>query len=527
MMTALLVLTGCFEGEDSPDGDTLDGDIVDGDITDGDTVDGDITDGDTDGNSGNAAFSFEVSPGTLSVYFQSMLDSYTEYPANTFAWDFGDGETGSGHSINHEYAIPGSYTVSLTVTLDGSTEETSHDVLINGWGVVKWKFEFEDTQWGVESGNGSMALAEDGTIYALVTPSRSIYSIAPDGTKNWKFNDFDHPHLGGCADPIFSNLTQTLYVVCSMTPEAQAYTTIVTAITHDGQKKWTTQIPDGQTSGGWGLALRSVPGTGTDELYLSTAPGPLEDQKASIYVINSSGGGITKSSYESTLGIIGLAFGPGDSLHVLLQDGHLDVLSPEFATLWSYEPQTPTTQRGYMAIDSQGRVFVPLTNPPSLVALYNNPNNSTNLLWTYATTGDPGPPSITANGDVCVLERSFGLKTFAPSDGSLIWEANQYAYSGSLAIAALADGTLLAEVDHAQVAFSADGESLGWGPPALMTSPTAVANDGTYYIYGLRSHDTVYADALYAVYGPSPLAPGWSRPRANNANTARVSSGQK
>ena len=239
MMTALLVCTGCFEGEDSPDGDTVDGDTVDGDITDGDTVDGDTTDGDTDGNSGIAAFSFDVSPGTLSVYFQSMLDSYTEYPANTFAWDFGDGETGSGHSINHEYAIPGSYTVNLTVALDNDSDSSSQDVLITGFGVVKWKFEFEDTEWGIESGNGSVALAEDGTIYTLVTPSggaRNIYSIAPDGTKNWKFTDFDYPQRGGCADPIFSNLTQTLYVVCSLLDDTGSYISFVTAITHDGQK---------------------------------------------------------------------------------------------------------------------------------------------------------------------------------------------------------------------------------------------------------------------------------------------------
>ena len=286
-------------------------------------------------------------------------------------------------------------------------------------------------------------------------------------------------------------------------------------------------IPDGQTGGGWALALRSIPGTATDELYLGTAPGPLEDQKASIYVINSSGGGITKSSYEADESIIGLAFGPDDSLHIVKQNGDLDVVTTGFSTLWSYQQPAPVSLNGYMAIDAQGRVFVPLTNPPSLLALYNDPNNSNNLLWSYATTGDPGPPSIAADNTVYILERSFGIRAVNPADGSLVWEANQYAYSSTMGIAVLQDGKLLVETDNAQVSYGSDGQPLGWGPPALMKGVAAVANDGTFYVYGLRDHNTVYADALYAVYGPSPLQTGWTRHRADNANTARISSGQK
>jgi PKD repeat protein len=50
----------------------------------------------------------------------------------SYAWDLGDGATGSGVNVAHSYSAAGSYEVTLTVTDDGGlSDSATHTIQIN------------------------------------------------------------------------------------------------------------------------------------------------------------------------------------------------------------------------------------------------------------------------------------------------------------------------------------------------------------------------------------------------------------
>lgn len=54
--------------------------------------------------------------------FHGDVDIQGDCTVTGWAWDFGDGTTGSGQDVTHDYTAEGTYTVTLVVTLaDGNT----------------------------------------------------------------------------------------------------------------------------------------------------------------------------------------------------------------------------------------------------------------------------------------------------------------------------------------------------------------------------------------------------------------------
>ncbi len=75
-----------------------------------------------------AAFTSSVSGATAS--FDASASSDPEGPVSSYAWTFGDGSTGAGRIVSHDYAS-GTYTATLTVTDSaGTTNAVSHDVSV-------------------------------------------------------------------------------------------------------------------------------------------------------------------------------------------------------------------------------------------------------------------------------------------------------------------------------------------------------------------------------------------------------------
>ncbi len=60
----------------------------------------------------------------LTVQFSGSGSTDSDGTIVSYAWDFGDGETGSGATIGHVYGQAGNYTATLTVTDDGNGTDT-------------------------------------------------------------------------------------------------------------------------------------------------------------------------------------------------------------------------------------------------------------------------------------------------------------------------------------------------------------------------------------------------------------------
>jgi PKD repeat protein len=91
--------------------------------------------------------SFVFSPSAPLTEAPITFDGSSSYDLDgrivSYAWNFGDGSTGSGSVVQHQYSFGGSYSVSLTVTDDrGQTNAKSQNVSVADGGLPTPDFDF-------------------------------------------------------------------------------------------------------------------------------------------------------------------------------------------------------------------------------------------------------------------------------------------------------------------------------------------------------------------------------------------------
>lgn len=208
--------------------------------------------------------SFEYNP----MYFMAA-------EVASVAWEFSDGQTASGLTVLHSFAVEGKATAKATVTyVDGTTDTGSIEMTVNGYswskkqikavkasnpvfspdgstlyistsdstgdvyaidtwtGEQKWVYPIEKVTYG-----GGPAVGTDGSIYVGAQGSK-FYAIKPDGTEKWTFETCGN--VEGFPAVTSDN---NIYVVSN-----GSVATLYSLNANTGAAKWTKELAGGTGS---------------------------------------------------------------------------------------------------------------------------------------------------------------------------------------------------------------------------------------------------------------------------------------
>ncbi len=128
-----------------------------------------------------ASFTSEIDE--LSVSFDASESDDPDGDIESYAWDFGDGETGTGKTVTHEYDEDGTYEVTLTVTDNGGASDSKkHSVTVEAAKVIA-SDAFGRTvsnNWGTADIGGAWTRSGSGTNFA-VTPGKATLNMNAGG----------------------------------------------------------------------------------------------------------------------------------------------------------------------------------------------------------------------------------------------------------------------------------------------------------------------------------------------------------
>ncbi|AMM21989.1 hypothetical protein AX769_19865 [Frondihabitans sp. PAMC 28766] len=178
--------------------------------------------------------SFTSTPTNLSAAFDASGSSDTSGTITSYAWDYGDGTTGTGVTSTHAYTAAGTYTVKLTLTdSNGSTASSSAQVSVTK-ALVPPTASFTATQTnlaaafdatGSSDTNGTITGYAwdfgDGTTGTGATPGHTYVAA---GTYTVKLTVTDSNKLTGTA-------SQSVTVAAASVPPTAAFTSTSSGLT--------------------------------------------------------------------------------------------------------------------------------------------------------------------------------------------------------------------------------------------------------------------------------------------------------
>ena len=131
---------------------------------------------------------FTATPGVLTASFDASASSDPDGSIAGYAWTFGDGETGTGAQVSHDYAAAGDYEVGLTVTDErGGTSTTTRTVTVDAPppAAVLAKDGFGRAvtgAWGTADLGGAWNPVGGASAFS-VDGSRGVVALAPTWTR--------------------------------------------------------------------------------------------------------------------------------------------------------------------------------------------------------------------------------------------------------------------------------------------------------------------------------------------------------
>ncbi|NNF37663.1 MAG: PQQ-binding-like beta-propeller repeat protein [Gemmatimonadetes bacterium] len=473
----------------------------------------------------------------LNVTFDGSTSGAFDGTIVSYDWDFGDGATGTGSVVQHGYAEPGLYTVSLTVTNNvGKSDRETIDDMIEANRTL-WRFDVDKPIY-----YSAPAVGLDGTIYVstgilLRTNFGRVHAVNPDGTEKWTAdldqnvpppdgtvraeNNGSSPAIGPDGTVYVVDHRNVIYAFEPMT----------------GAREWTNNDYESALSWAVGQKTPAIAADGT--LYVCAdhsliALDPVDGSE--LWNRDIRGGNVCATS----------AVIDGDGVIYIVSNDWLHAFEPDGSPHWAQPFELALIQeKSYSspAIGADGVLYFGAEKSGGGFAGYFyavNPGGT--LKWRYEVDGARqvrASPAIGSDGTIYVTTKAYydpangaqpALALAFNPDGSVKWRyeippSNEDIPADSYTSPAIgADGNIYFAAENGYIfALDSDGavvwrenfhNTMNWSSPMIM-------DDGTLYIGGNQGES---GGRLVAVQTSSlGLDPGaWPRFRGNATNTGRV-----